>query len=117
LDLAQHAFIKSIQLENKNAITWTNLGTLYLCLKEIQLAHEAFKVAQRSDPSYNECWIGQVKVMYSIVHNEKLDSLFVCSMLVGIKTTKNKQNNKKTPWPLVRKRTIPTERPALVDEI
>jgi hypothetical protein len=24
---------------------------------------------------------------------------------------------KQTPWPLVRKRTIPTERPALVDEI
>jgi hypothetical protein len=27
-------------------------------------------------------------------------------------TTKNE-----TPWPLVRKRTIPTERPPLVDEI
>jgi hypothetical protein len=25
-------------------------------------------------------------------------------------------NEKKTPWPLVRKRTIPTERPPLVDE-
>jgi hypothetical protein len=25
--------------------------------------------------------------------------------------------NKQTPWPLVRKRTIPTERPSLVDEI
>jgi hypothetical protein len=25
--------------------------------------------------------------------------------------------NKQTPWPLVRKRTIPTERPPLVDEI
>jgi hypothetical protein len=24
---------------------------------------------------------------------------------------------KKTPWPLVRERTIPTERPPLVDEI
>jgi hypothetical protein len=28
-----------------------------------------------------------------------------------------KKQNKKTPWPLVRKRTIPTERPPLVDEI
>jgi hypothetical protein len=27
------------------------------------------------------------------------------------------QTNKQTPWPLVRKRTIPTERPPLVDEI
>jgi hypothetical protein len=28
-----------------------------------------------------------------------------------------KQKNKQTPWPLVRERTIPTERPPLVDEI
>jgi hypothetical protein len=25
--------------------------------------------------------------------------------------------NKKTPWPVVRKRTIPTERPSLVGEV
>jgi hypothetical protein len=29
----------------------------------------------------------------------------------------NKQTNKQTPWPLVRERTIPTDRPPLVDEI
>jgi hypothetical protein len=29
----------------------------------------------------------------------------------------NKQTNKQTPWPLVRERTIPTERQPLVDEI
>jgi hypothetical protein len=27
------------------------------------------------------------------------------------------RKQKQTPWPLVRKRTIPTERPPLVDEI
>jgi hypothetical protein len=27
------------------------------------------------------------------------------------------QPNKQTPWPLVRERTIPTDRPPLVDEI
>jgi hypothetical protein len=34
--------------------------------------------------------------------------------------TRNKSSykkNKQTPWPLVRERTIPTERPPLVDEI
>jgi hypothetical protein len=35
--------------------------------------------------------------------------------LVYSYTTKTKQ--KQTPWPLVRERTIPTERPPLVDEI
>jgi hypothetical protein len=29
----------------------------------------------------------------------------------------HKQTNKQTPWPLVYKRTVPTERPPLVDEI
>jgi hypothetical protein len=28
-----------------------------------------------------------------------------------------KTKNKQTPWPLVRERTIPTDRPPLVDEI
>jgi hypothetical protein len=31
--------------------------------------------------------------------------------------TEQKQTNKQTPWPLVRERTIPTDRPPLVDEI
>jgi hypothetical protein len=31
--------------------------------------------------------------------------------------TYQKQTNKQTPWPLVRERIIPTERPPLVDEI
>jgi hypothetical protein len=29
----------------------------------------------------------------------------------------NKKNKQQTPWPLVRERNIPTERPPLVDEI
>jgi hypothetical protein len=33
------------------------------------------------------------------------------------KTKQKKQTNKLTPWPLVRERSIPTERPPLVDEI
>jgi hypothetical protein len=32
-------------------------------------------------------------------------------------TSYQKQKNKQTPWPLVRERTIPTDRPPLVDEI
>lgn len=83
LDLAQHAFIKSIQLENNNAVTWTNLGTLYLCLNEIQLAHEAFKVAQRSEPSYIESWIGQALVAESMNHEDAMD-LFRHTTQLGI---------------------------------
>jgi hypothetical protein len=35
----------------------------------------------------------------------------------GVPSLTNKQTNKQTPWPSVRERTIPTERPPLVDEI
>jgi hypothetical protein len=35
----------------------------------------------------------------------------------GKQSLTNRQTNKQTPWPLVRERTIPTERPPLVDEI
>ncbi|XP_069681678.1 tetratricopeptide repeat protein 37 [Periplaneta americana] len=82
LGLAQHAFIKAIQLEN-NAITWTNLGTLYLCLNEIKLAHEAFKVAQRTDPAYVESWIGQALIAESMNHEDAMD-LFRHTTQLGI---------------------------------
>lgn len=58
--LAQHAFIKSIMLEHNNAVAWCNLGTLYLHLDNVQLANKAFSQAQRADPNYVNCWIGQV---------------------------------------------------------
>jgi hypothetical protein len=42
--------------------------------------------------------------------------------LVSLKVSNNEENNrinkqKQTPWPLVRERTTPSERPPLVDEI
>uniref|UniRef100_A0A8C7ZSN2 SKI3 subunit of superkiller complex n=1 Tax=Oryzias sinensis TaxID=183150 RepID=A0A8C7ZSN2_9TELE len=50
--LAQHCFIKSIQVEPNNVVAWTNLGTLYLKKENIELAHEAFKIAQSLEPLY-----------------------------------------------------------------
>jgi hypothetical protein len=40
-----------------------------------------------------------------------------CTLLPYLKPEFTLQTNKQTPWPLVRVRTIPTERPPLVDEI
>ena len=84
LELAQHAFIKSIQIENNNAITWTNLGTMYLTMNEIKLAHEAFKVAQRTEPSYVQCWIGQVNLFYLKLKSlsQSIDCLLVIMNLI-----------------------------------
>lgn len=57
---AQHCFIKSVKLENSSAVSWSNLGTLYLQHNHVQLANEAFQKAQSVDPKYSQSWIGQV---------------------------------------------------------
>ena len=56
--LAQHCYIKSLSLET-SAVTWTNLGVVYLHLGEHSLANKAFKEAQNNQPDY-------IQVIYNI---------------------------------------------------
>ncbi|XP_053442391.1 SKI3 subunit of superkiller complex protein [Nycticebus coucang] len=71
--LAQHCFIKSIQSEQINPVAWTNLGVLYLTNENIELAHEAFKMAQSLDPSYLMCWIGQALIAETVGSYDTMD--------------------------------------------
>ncbi|ESP01284.1 hypothetical protein LOTGIDRAFT_230642 [Lottia gigantea] len=73
LDLAQHSFIKSIHCEANNVVAWTNLGTLYLQNDNVQLSHEAFKIAQSLDPNYVACWIGQAMIAETVGHEDTMD--------------------------------------------
>ncbi|KAG8529357.1 uncharacterized protein KY384_005993 [Bacidia gigantensis] len=57
--VAQHSFVRSLYLNDKNARVWTNLGTLYLLQDDRQLAAEAFTRAQSGDPSFAQAWLGQ----------------------------------------------------------
>ena len=57
--VAQHSFVRSLFLNDKSAMVWTNLGTLFLLQNEYQLANEAFTRAQSQDPDYTHAWIGQ----------------------------------------------------------
>ncbi|GCB25283.1 superkiller protein 3 [Aspergillus awamori] len=57
--VAQHAFVRSLHLNDRSAQVWTNLGTLYLIHNDIQLANEAFTRAQSTDPDYSPAWVGQ----------------------------------------------------------
>ena len=57
--VSQHAFIRSLYLNDKSAVVWTNLGTLYLLQNDHQLANDAFTRAQSADPDYAHAWIGQ----------------------------------------------------------
>ncbi|XP_069034465.1 tetratricopeptide repeat protein 37 [Embiotoca jacksoni] len=71
--LAQHCFIKSIKVETNNVVAWTNLGTLYLKKDNIELAHEAFKIAQSLEPLYVNCWIGQALIAESVGSYDTMD--------------------------------------------
>ncbi|XP_030832787.1 tetratricopeptide repeat protein 37 [Strongylocentrotus purpuratus] len=71
--LAQHAFIKSIQLEAKNVVAWTNLGTLYLTNGNLKLANQAFAVSQSLEPNHVQCWIGQGLVAETLGRQEAID--------------------------------------------
>jgi hypothetical protein len=53
---------------------------------------------------------GKEKYIYANEYsNKQRESIYIQKIF--------KQTNKQTPWPLVRERTIPTDRPPLVDEI
>ncbi|KAG2413764.1 hypothetical protein HFD88_002953 [Aspergillus terreus] len=57
--VAQHAFVRSLHLNDRSAQAWTNLGALYLIHNDLPLANEAFTRAQSTDPDYSQAWIGQ----------------------------------------------------------
>ncbi|EGN99549.1 hypothetical protein SERLA73DRAFT_159810 [Serpula lacrymans var. lacrymans S7.3] len=59
---AQHAYIKSLEIDSKSVITWTNLGLLYLYRNDLELANEALYRAQTLDPDYTTAWVGQALV-------------------------------------------------------
>lgn len=50
LALAQHCFIKAINIGKDTAVAWTNLGVLYVQYGDMILANKAFARAQESNP-------------------------------------------------------------------
>uniref|UniRef100_A0A4W6G997 SKI3 subunit of superkiller complex n=1 Tax=Lates calcarifer TaxID=8187 RepID=A0A4W6G997_LATCA len=56
-----------------NVVAWTNLGTLYLKKDNIELAHEAFKIAQSLEPLYVNCWIGQALIAERVGSYDTMD--------------------------------------------
>ncbi|XP_030628701.1 tetratricopeptide repeat protein 37 [Chanos chanos] len=71
--LAQHSFIKSVKAEANNVVAWTNLGALYLKKGNIELSHEAFKIAQSLEPLYVNCWIGQALIAETVGSYDTMD--------------------------------------------
>lgn len=67
--VSQHAFVRSLHLNERDARAWTNLGTLGLLYNDLQFANEAFTRAQSTDPDYAHAWSGQGFVAL-MVHND-----------------------------------------------
>ncbi|KOS17934.1 Superkiller protein 3 [Escovopsis weberi] len=57
--IAQHAFVRSLHLNERSPVAWANLGTLALLAGDARLANEAFTRAQSTDPDYAHAWLGQ----------------------------------------------------------
>ena len=79
--LAQHCLVRALHLEN-SALSWTNLGVVYLNLGEQELANKAFKEAQNAEPSYIRGWAGQALVAEVVgVKSESMDLFRHCTFL------------------------------------
>jgi superkiller protein 3 len=57
--VSQHAFSRSLYLNERSPAAWTNLGTLALLSGDVKLANEIFTRAQSTDPDYAHAWLGQ----------------------------------------------------------
>ncbi|KAJ5555165.1 hypothetical protein N7461_003635 [Penicillium sp. DV-2018c] len=57
--VSQHAFVRSLHLNERSAQVWTNLGALYLLHGEYRKANDIFMRAQAIDPEYSLACVGQ----------------------------------------------------------
>lgn len=57
--VSQHAFVRSLYLNERSPVAWTNLGTLALLAGDTKLANDAYTRAQSADPDYAHAWLGQ----------------------------------------------------------
>ncbi|XP_014213900.1 tetratricopeptide repeat protein 37-like [Copidosoma floridanum] len=71
--LAQHSFVMALERQSNNAVAWTNLGSLYLLLEDPYRANEAFSWAQKIDPAYVNCWIGQAFIAEKVSQKDAMD--------------------------------------------
>ncbi|CAD7078460.1 unnamed protein product [Hermetia illucens] len=76
LPLAQHCFIKALQIDKKSASAWTNLGILYLKQGEIKLANKAFSRGQQADTGFVNAWVGQAIIAERIGQSDEAMDLF-----------------------------------------
>jgi len=78
--VAQHAFVRSLYLNERSAHAWTNLGALALVQNDPQFANDAFTRAQSNDPDYAHAWLGQGFVALLYGDSKEARGLFTHAM-------------------------------------
>ncbi|TPX18244.1 uncharacterized protein E0L32_002753 [Thyridium curvatum] len=81
--VAQHAFVRSLFLNERSAHAWTNLGTLALLQNDVQFANEAFSRAQSNDHDYAHAWVGQGFVALLLGDIKEARALFTHAMEIS----------------------------------
>ncbi|KAF3942153.1 hypothetical protein ABW19_dt0207265 [Dactylella cylindrospora] len=74
--VSQHALVRALHINEKNARVWTNLGTLYLLQEDLELANQAFSRGQSADPDYSHAWTGQGLVALATGDVKEAQELF-----------------------------------------
>ncbi|XP_037044257.1 tetratricopeptide repeat protein 37 [Bradysia coprophila] len=83
LPLAQHCFVKALNIDKKCACSWTNLGVLYLIQGQIKLANKAFGRSQQADTGFINAWTGQAYIAERIGEEDEAMDLFKHSTSLG----------------------------------
>ncbi|KAM4057901.1 tetratricopeptide repeat domain-containing protein [Hirsutella rhossiliensis] len=78
--VSQHAFARSLHLNERSPVGWTNLGTLALLSGDMKLANEAYTRAQSADPDYAHAWLGQAFVALLLGDAKEARGLFMHAM-------------------------------------
>ncbi|KAK7431520.1 Superkiller protein 3 [Neonectria magnoliae] len=81
--VSQHAFARSLYLNERSPVAWTNLGTLALLSGDVKLANEAYTRSQSTDPDYAHAWLGQAFVALLHGDSKEARSLFTHAMEIS----------------------------------
>lgn len=81
--VSQHAFVRSLHLNERSPVAWTNLGVLALLSGDIKFSNEVLTRAQSTDPDYAHAWLGQGFI--ALLHGDKKEArgLFTHAMEIA----------------------------------
>ena len=80
--VAQHSFVRSLHINDKDPRTWTNYGVLCFLNDDIELANKAFGRAQSADPDYALAWLAQGLVATRIGDEKEAQDLFTHALKI-----------------------------------